>query len=348
MRRLLTTTTALLALAAPLLAAAPSSAAPPDVTIKPGTLTRGPDVSGVHLEGKTIVDGDVRVTLKAPRVLLYGKSDDVYVAATGDKEWGNVKLWQVTASGATKQLAKFIDPFNTLLDADGGQVAYSYGDSTSKPTIAVYDLALKSEVSVNAFASLPTLLDFDEGSVVASFADFKVKTIRWDTVSDETVRLNTKFSNFASQAHNLLGFFSKDPFNGGCQVLAHLDDLTTRALDQLRRADRGRLARRQAGGHDRPALRRHRPGRRDGAQDRRRAGRALLDRRLLRPDLVGDRDQAADGGQRQDPGRHRAVQGRRLQPGQRPGPDAGPLSGQPVRAARRAARTIGACKGNRP
>ena len=113
------------------------------MTIKPGTLARGPDVSGVHLEGKTIVDGDVRVTLKAPRVLLYGKSDDVYVAATGDKEWGNVKLWQVTASGATKQLAKFIDPFNTLLDADGGQVAYSYGDSTSKPTIAVYDLALK-------------------------------------------------------------------------------------------------------------------------------------------------------------------------------------------------------------
>jgi hypothetical protein len=150
----------------------------------------------------------------------------VYVVATGDKEWGNVKLLQVTASGATKQLAKFIDPFNTLLDADGGQVAYSYGDSTSKPTIAVYDLALKSEVSVNAFASLPTLLDFDEGSVVASFADFKVKTIQWDTVSDETVRLNTKFSNFASQAHDLLGFFNKDPFNGGCQVLAHLDDPT--------------------------------------------------------------------------------------------------------------------------
>ena len=226
MRRLLTTTAALLALAAPLLAAAPSNAAPPDVAIKPGAIPRGPDIAGTHLEGKTIVDGDVRVTLKAPRVLLYGKSDDVYIAATGDKQWGNVKLWQVSASGATKKLASFIDPFNTLLDADGAQVAYSYGDSTSKPTIAVYDLTLKDEVSVNAFASLPTLLDFDEGSVVASFSDFKIKTIRWDTVSDETVRLNTKFSNFASQAHDLLGFYSKDPFDGGCQVLAHLNDLT--------------------------------------------------------------------------------------------------------------------------
>ena len=30
--------------------------------------------------------------------------------------------------------------------------------------------------------------------------------------------------NFASVAHDLLGFFNKDPFNGGCQVLTHLDD----------------------------------------------------------------------------------------------------------------------------
>jgi hypothetical protein len=113
----------MLAMATPLLAAAPSHAAPPDVTIKPGAIPRGPDVSGAHLEGKTIVDGDVHVTVKAPRVLLYGKSDNVYVVATGDKEWGNVKLLQVKASGATKQLATFIDPFNTLLDSDGGQVA---------------------------------------------------------------------------------------------------------------------------------------------------------------------------------------------------------------------------------
>jgi hypothetical protein len=224
MRRLITTTTALLALAAPLLAAAPSSAAPPDVTIKPGTLPRGPDVAGVHLEGKTIVDGGVRVTVKAPRVLLYGKSNDVYVVATGNREWGNVKLWQVSASGDMKKLATFIDPFNTQLDADGGQVAYSYGESTSKPIIAVYDLALKAEVSVNAFASLPELLDFDEGVVVASFFSFKVKTITWDTVADETLRVNTKVSNFASVAHDLLGYYSKDPFDGGCQVLAHLSD----------------------------------------------------------------------------------------------------------------------------
>ena len=228
-------------------------------------------------------------------------------------------------------------------------MAYSYGDSTSKPTIAVYDLALKSEVSVNAFASLPTLLDFDEGSVVASFGDFKVKTIRWDTVSDETVRVNTKFSNFASQAHNLLGFFNKDPFNGGCQVLAHLDDPThvlwTNCDERIEAVSP------------------------DG---KRVATIALLSDGIGPADVMVRKiggapvvhysisgcfgriwwetgDQAADGGQRQDPGRHRAVQGRRLQPGQRPRlrRRTSERSVQPVRAARRAARTIGACSGNR-
>ena len=78
--------------------------------------------------------------LTQQRAILYGKWNDFYIVATGDKEWGDVKLWRVSAAGVTKRLAKFIDPFNTELDSDGGLVAYSYGDSTSKPTIAVYDL----------------------------------------------------------------------------------------------------------------------------------------------------------------------------------------------------------------
>ena len=226
MRRLLTTTTALLALAAPLLAAAPSTAAPAEVAIKPGALKRGPDVAGAHLDGKTIHDGDVSVTLKAPRVMLYGKWNKYYVVATGDREWGNVKLLRVSAAGVTKKLAEFIDPFNTLLDSDGGQVAYSYGDSTDKPTIAVYDLLQEHEVSINAFTSIPRLLDFDEGLVVASFWDFKIKTLTWDTVADHIEKVNSKRANYASKAHDLLGFFSKAPDSGGCQVLTHLSDPT--------------------------------------------------------------------------------------------------------------------------
>jgi hypothetical protein len=223
MRRLLTTTTALVALAAPLLGGAPADARA-TIEIKPGKIARGADIAIPHIDGSTIVDGDIRVKVQAPRVMLYGKWHDFYVVATGDREWGNVKLLRVAKSGNVKQLAKFIDPFNTVLDAEADQVAYSYGDATQKPTIAVYDLGLKDEVAVNAFASLPTLLEFDESLVVATFQEFKIKTITWDTVSDDVLRVNSRVANYASKAHDLLGFFSKDPFTGGCQVLAHLSD----------------------------------------------------------------------------------------------------------------------------
>lgn len=222
MRRLLTTTAALLALAAPLLTTAPADAAPPEVTIKPGALTRGPDPAGAHLDGNTIHDGDVTVEVNAARVLLYGKWNQYYIVATGNKQWGNTKLVRIAKSGNTKLLVPGIDPFNTTIDADGNQIAYSYGDSTQKPTIGIYDFLQKEEVISRSFSSLPTVLDFDLGRVVASFWSFKIKTVSWDTITDTPGRLNRKRSNYASIAQNLLGYFDKDPQAGGCQVLTHL------------------------------------------------------------------------------------------------------------------------------
>ena len=226
MRRLFTTTAAVLALAAPMLISAPATAAPAQVTIKPGALKRGPDVSGAHLDGKTIHDGDVKVKVNAGQVLLYGKWNQYYVVATGNQQWGNVKLVRVAKSGNTKLLVAGIDPFNTTLDSDDGQIAYSYGDSTQKPTIGVFDLAEKTEIISRSFSSLPRLLDFDAGRVIASFWNFKIKTLTWDTVIDTVGKVNSKQSNYASVAHNLLGFFDKDPQAGGCQVLTHLGNKT--------------------------------------------------------------------------------------------------------------------------
>ena len=227
MRRLLTTTTALLALAAtavaPLLAIAPADAAE-TIAIKPASLPRGPDIAGPHLDGTTIVDGTVSVKLKRPNVLLYGKWRDNYIAATGNSQWANVKLVKIAANGTVKVLREFIDPFNAVLDADADQIAYSYGDNTQKPTLAAYDLGLDDEVSVRAFAALPTLLAFDNGLMVASLSGATTKTITWNTVTDDVTKVNAKRGNYASIAHDLLGYFSKDPQLGGCQVLAHLSD----------------------------------------------------------------------------------------------------------------------------
>lgn len=227
MRRLLTTTTALLALAAtavaPLLVATPADAAE-TIAIKPASLPRGPDIAGPHLDGTTIVEGDVSVKVKRPNVILYGKWHDQYVVATGNRAWDNVKLVRISATGKVTLLREFIDPFTASLDAENDQIAYSYGGSTQKPTLAVYDLGLDEEVSVHGFVAMPDLVAFGDGVIVASFHPPKAKTITWNTVTDEIVKVNAKRSNYASVAHDLLGYFSKDPQFGGCQVLAHLSD----------------------------------------------------------------------------------------------------------------------------
>ena len=282
MRRLITAA-ALVALAAPLLATAPSNAAPADIQIKPGALKRGPDIADAHLEGTTIRDGDVTVELSGARAMLYGKWNDFYIVATGDREWGNVKLLRVSATGATKRLAKFIDPFNTKLDSDGGQVAYSYGDSTSKPTIAVYDLKQGDEVAFNAFASLPNLLDFDQGIVVMTFLQLQGQDDHLGHDVRHHVQGELEAVQLRQPGPRPVGLLQQGP------VLRRLPGAHPpqrpgrRDLDELRRADRGGLPRRQTRGDDRLARRRHRARRRHGAQDRRRTRRALLDQRVLRP-----------------------------------------------------------------
>jgi hypothetical protein len=223
MRRLLMTTTALLALAAPLLAAGPASAAE-TIAIKPGSLSRGADISGPHLAGTTIIDGAVTVKVKRPNVILYGKWKSSYIAATGNSQWGRVKLVRISQGGTVKVLRESIDPFEARLDPDADQIAYSYGSNTQKPTLAVYDLGLDDEVSVRAFPSLPELLTFEDGLIVTSFAPPKAKTITWNTVSNDVEKLNAKFGNYASAANDLFGYFNKDPQLGGCQLLAHLSD----------------------------------------------------------------------------------------------------------------------------
>jgi hypothetical protein len=227
MRRLLTTTAAqligLVALAAPLLATAPATAAD-TIPIRPTSLPRGADVSGPHLEGTTIVDGSTTVKVRRPNVILYGAWKGSYVAATGNSQWDDVKLVRISKTGTVRVLREFIDPFEARLDAANGQIAYSYGANTQKPTIAVYDLRLKDEVSVRPFPALPELLTFEKGLVVTSFAPPEPKTITWNTVTNEVSKLNSKFGNYASVANNLFGYFSKDPQRGGCQVLAQLDD----------------------------------------------------------------------------------------------------------------------------
>jgi len=209
------------ALVVPLASVAPASAKEP-LQIKPAKLARGADIAVPHVENDhTIVDGEHRIEVKAARVQFLGRWHQRYVAVIGNAQWGNVRLVKVSPAGVTKVLRTHVDPFNAVFDPTSGRVAYSFGVNTQKPTLAVFDLEAKKEVATRSFAALPTLLDFDAGVAVASFFDH-AKTITWNVAAGKVQTINAKTANYASVAHDLLGYYSKDPYQGGCQVLTRL------------------------------------------------------------------------------------------------------------------------------
>ena len=212
-----------------------------------------------------------RIKLKAPRALLYGKWNDELHRGHRRPRVGQRQAVAGRGRPARRRSSRRSSTRSTPCSTPTAARSPTPTATPPKPTIEVYDLEQNDEVAVNAFASLPNLLDFDEGLVVASFFDFKVRTITWDTVADETVKVNSRRRNYASMAHDLLGLLQQGPVQRRLPGARPPQRPDRRVLDQLRRADRRGLARRQAGGDHRAAQRRHRPRRRDGAQDRRRA-----------------------------------------------------------------------------
>ena len=228
MRRLLTTTTALLALAAtavaPLLATAPADAAE-TIAIKPASLPRGPDIAGPHLDGTTIVDGDVSVKVKRPNVILYGKWHDQYVAATGTSTVGQGQARADLRDRHRQGAARVHRPVHRRprrrrTTRSPTPTATAPRSPPSRSTTSASTRRSRSTAS----RPCPTCSAFGDGLAVASFGPPKAKTITWNTVTNDVVRVNTKQGNYASVAHDLLGYYSKDPQRGGCQVLAHLSD----------------------------------------------------------------------------------------------------------------------------
>ena len=128
---------ALTATLAATLVASPASAKPA-ITLTPGDLPRGADVSSPHLEGKTVVDGAVRVKVKAPMLRLLGKSGAAYVVGTANAQGGHGRIYRVAADGTRTLLAK-AHPFQTLLSGDGATIV----TTQAGPEAQRHDLGLR-------------------------------------------------------------------------------------------------------------------------------------------------------------------------------------------------------------
>src|SRR5215212_9537969 len=126
------------ALAATILAS-PASARPA-IILTPGDLPRGADVSAPHLEGRTIVDGALRLKVKAPMLRLLGKSGAAYVVGTANAQGAKGRIYRVALDGTRTLVAK-AHPFMSILSADGGTLVTTKVGRTDASTVTVYDVA---------------------------------------------------------------------------------------------------------------------------------------------------------------------------------------------------------------
>ena len=194
--------------------AGPASAKPA-VTLTPGGLPRGADVTIPHLEGKTIVDGPVHVQVKAPMLRLLGKSGSAYVVGTANAQGAKGRIYRVTADGSRTLLARS-HPFQTVLSGDGATVVTTKPTRTQKSTISVYDATTGAQIASRVFTGYASALDAQTDRVLVGTID---KTLLWTTSpgTEGTVGVVSRDGGYVGDlSADVVGTFTKDPYDGGC------------------------------------------------------------------------------------------------------------------------------------
>jgi hypothetical protein len=199
------------------LLAAPATAKPA-ITLTPTGLPRGADVAVPHLEGTTVVDGAVRVDVKAPTVRLLGKTGADYVVGTADKQGGHGRIYRVTAQGATTLLAR-ANVYQTLLSGDGARVIATHSTRTAKGTITAYDATTGARIASHTFTGYPYALDGEGDRVLIGGID---KTFIWTTTTDSLATVTARAGYLGDLSSDVVATFTKDTYDGGCTVVSRI------------------------------------------------------------------------------------------------------------------------------
>ncbi len=204
------------------LLASPASAKPA-ITLTPGGLTRGADVSIPHLEGKTVVDGAVEVKVKAPMVRLLGKSGSAYVVGTANAQGAKGRIYRVAADG-TKTLLARSHPYETLLSGDGATVVTTRLDRKANATITAYDVATATKLASRSFKGYYGALDAQADRVLVGSGS---KTVIWTTSTDSVGVVAQDAGYIGDLSSDVVATLTKDPYDGGC---SEVRKITTGAL----------------------------------------------------------------------------------------------------------------------
>ena len=209
----ITLTATLVATSAP----APSAAAP-TTTINPVKLPRGADISIPHLEQKTLVDGAVRIRIKAAYVRLLGKAGTDYIVGTEARTGGHGRILRIRPDGTRTRLVRG-DVWQTELSDDGTSiVSYRYL-RTRKTLVSARSASTGATIATRNVRGYATVLDADADRVLLGTDR---KTLLWTTGDDSVRRVARRWGYAGDLSSDLVAHFTKDPYLGGCTVLRRL------------------------------------------------------------------------------------------------------------------------------
>ena len=202
--------------------AAPAAAVVPETPIRPAELDRGPAPAIPYLQGKTIIDGSVHVRIRAGLVTLLGKSDGEYVVGTSDKNGnGRFRVLRVTSAGQRTLLLRDIPIFDMVLSRDGTQIGLASGHTADHSRVRVWSAADGHRQALRRFPGSVSILDFDAHRLVLGSWGPN-RTFWWNARTDTTRRIADRVGYNADIRADRYAAFTKDPYNGGCSVVATL------------------------------------------------------------------------------------------------------------------------------
>jgi hypothetical protein len=213
-----------LALSAVVAGTLAATLAPAPATAKPTTLLtasslpRGADPAVPHLDGRTVVDGAVRVRVKAPTVRLLGKSGSAYVVATADAQGGHGRVLRVAAEGTTTRLAR-ADVYQTVLSGDGARVVGTTVGRSLKTTVTAYDATTGAQLGRRTFSDYTSVLDAQDDRILLGT---DARTLLWQTGTNTVATVFRDAGYVGDLSADVVGTFTKDPYDGGCSVVRRI------------------------------------------------------------------------------------------------------------------------------
>ncbi len=213
----LTTAAATLALAVP-----PALAHDGHVDLsRPGSLDRGDDIRIPHVEGTTLVDGDLRIEIDdAIYVFLAGPSLDGYLVSTSDGDGGST-VTRVERDGTQTVLLDGRAARGLALLSEDGTQFVTERFRRGETTIVLRDATTGAEEARRTFQGTASPLAAADGDVVVGSWDRK-RTFAWNVDTDTRTVIARGIGYQADAGADRLAYFTKDPYLGGCSVIVPL------------------------------------------------------------------------------------------------------------------------------